>query len=122
MSKCYNIGPVNGKSSTANPWVGGIAGIASSVDYCCNIGNIIYEGTNKTFVGTLLGYTEGTLSNSYALTNAQLNGIGKNWSSTPEPTKVNTVAEMPTVLEIVGNGFKADTNNINNGYPILSWQ
>jgi len=122
VSKCYNIGPVNGKSSTANPWVGGIAGIASSVDYCCNIGTVAYEGPSSNYVGTILGATEGTLSNSYALTNATLNGIGKNWSLAPEPTKLNTVAEMPTVLEIVGNAFKADTNNINNGYPILSWQ
>jgi len=123
LSRCYNLGKIEGKKVSGNPSVGGISGgVSKNVEYCCNVGEVIYEGTSAYTVGTLLGYTEGTLSNSYALTNAQLNGIGKNWSSTPEPTKVNTVAEMPTILEIVGNGFKADTNNINNGYPILSWQ
>ena len=124
ISKCYNIGKINGKMTSGTPRTGGVIGAYSTgdVDYCCNIGNITYEGTSAKYVGTLLGLTEGTLSNSYALTNATLNGIGRNYSSTSEPTKVNTVAEMPTVLEIVGNGFKADTNNINNGYPILNWQ
>ena len=26
------------------------------------------------------------------------------------------------VITIIGGEFKEDTNNINNGYPILSWQ
>ena len=31
---------------------------------------------------------------------------------------------MPKILDVVnGEGaFKEDTNNINNGYPILNWQ
>jgi len=91
-------------------------------EYCCNIGTINYEVKSSSCIGTLTGYLEGTLPNSYTLNHAMLNGIGFNASSAPEPTKVNTVAEMPTVLEIVGSGFKADSNNINNGYPILSWQ
>jgi len=124
LSRCYNLGKIEGKKPTG-PMVGGIAGGGGSggVEYCCNIGEITYQGSSADCVGTLIGLIGGTLTNSYSLKNAQLNGIGLNYGGiATEPTKLNTVAEMPTVLEIVGNGFKADTNNINNGYPILSWQ
>lgn len=29
---------------------------------------------------------------------------------------------MPTIISVVDRGFIEDTNNISNGYPILSWQ
>ena len=122
IDRCYNIGKIEGKQPDSMPRVGGISGGCGDAEYICNVGEIIYEGTSTKYVGTLLGLTEGTVSNSYTLTNETLNGIGRNYSSTPEPTKVDTVAEMPTILEIVGEGFKEDTNNINNGYPILTWQ
>ena len=32
--------------------------------------------------------------------------------------------EMPSVISVINgdNAFVEDTNNINNGYPILKWQ
>ena len=30
--------------------------------------------------------------------------------------------EMKNILEVIGENFKADSNNINNGYPLLKWQ
>ena len=35
---------------------------------------------------------------------------------------VDNINDMPNMLSIVGDGFKEDSNNINNGYPLLSWQ
>jgi len=124
LSRCYNLGKIEGKRASGDPWVGGVVGQTDyNVEYCCNVGNIIYTGDSTKYVGTLGGrMSVDKVSNSYTLTNAQLNGVGTNYSEPAGLVKANTAAEMPTVLEIVGNGFKADTNNINNGYPILSWQ
>lgn len=30
--------------------------------------------------------------------------------------------EMPSLLSVIGNNFKSDVDNINNGYPILDWE
>ena len=35
---------------------------------------------------------------------------------------VENINDMPDILSIVGNEFKEDTNNINNGNPLLNWQ
>ena len=35
---------------------------------------------------------------------------------------VENINDMPDILSIIGNEFKEDTNNINNGYPVLNWQ
>lgn len=37
-------------------------------------------------------------------------------------TEAKTREELKKCYELLGNAFKQDTNNINNGYPILLWQ
>ena len=37
-------------------------------------------------------------------------------------TKAKSSEELKKCYELLGNAFKKDTNNINNGYPILDWQ
>ena len=39
-------------------------------------------------------------------------------------TEWDSLDDFPSVLDVVNNegAFKADTNNINDGYPILEWQ
>jgi len=123
ISKCYNFGAVIGKTSSGTPAVGGICGSdAYDVDYCCNVGEISYEGDSTKYVGAVVGKIRKTMSNSYFLNNTTLNGIARNYSGTAQPTRVETIEEMPAVLEIIGEGFKSDTKNINGGYPILNWQ
>ena len=33
-----------------------------------------------------------------------------------------TDIELKKLYNVLGKSFKEDTNNINNGYPILQWQ
>lgn len=122
ISSCYNLGKVEGIQTSSTPKVGGIVGTVQNVVNCCNAGEVIYEGVSAKYVGTLVGSLTGSVTNSYTLTNSTLNGIGRNYTSSPEPTKVDFVSQMPTVLEIVGDAFKEDANNINDGYPLLNWQ
>lgn len=37
-------------------------------------------------------------------------------------TDAKTSDELKKCYELLGSAFKEDTNNINNGYPILDWQ
>ena len=37
-------------------------------------------------------------------------------------TEAKTSDELKKCYELLGNAFKEDVNNINNGYPLLSWQ
>ena len=50
-------------------------------------------------------------------------GVGESENSTGV-IQLDSIEDFPSVLDVVnGEGaFKEDTNNINNGYPILEWQ
>ncbi len=41
---------------------------------------------------------------------------------TIEKSSTQTETEMKILVPALGSAFKKDTNNINQGYPILSWQ
>lgn len=36
--------------------------------------------------------------------------------------KVLSISELKNAASLLGKAFKEDTENINNGYPILSWE
>jgi len=117
----YNLGDVFG-STTQETIVGGVVAQGESIEKCYNTGLVEYEASSTKRIGAVIGVITETQTNSYYLNNTELNGIGRNYSGATEPTKVNAIEEMPTVLSVVGSAFKADTNNINGGYPILNWQ
>ncbi len=39
-------------------------------------------------------------------------------------TEFEKISDFPKLIDIVNvdGSFKEDTNNINNGYPVLNWQ
>ena len=93
IENCYNIADISGVGH-----VGGITGtLAGNIMNCYTIANI----TGNSNIGTFYGYkskiTSSTVENCYS----------KN--------------DTFTYLDL-GDAFKEDKNNINNGYPILSWQ
>ena len=73
------------------------------------------------------------MENCFYLKGTAIGGInGKDIEGQAMPLEAS---EMPSVLEVVSTGnekvewngemvdiWKEDTNNINNGYPILFWQ
>ena len=126
IENCYNIGNINiiAKSDIAN--IGGIEarGNAGSIKNSCNGGKIeINSEINLERVGSILGDNEyggnpATLSNCIWKKGTYSKSIGKGAGETTE------AEDMPSVLSIVNieSYFKEDTNNINNGYPLLNWQ
>ena len=86
------------------------------------VSNVTATGSYNT-VGAIVGlnHNQGTIENSKYLSSTATKGADTNWG-TADITSVDSIDDMPTVLEIVGDAFKADANNINGGYPLLNWQ
>ncbi len=118
---CYNTGSV----VAIKP--GGITGQSlqgSSVKNCYNIGNITkLEGityVDYSHYGIVAGIDEeAEINNCYYLDGSVNNG---NDIDKCEGVLNKSPEELKSLSTILGESFKEDTNNINNGYPILTWQ
>ena len=143
IKECYNIGNVTTETTNAGGIVGSING--GSIENCYNVGNITGTGTN---IGGIIGLGSGNseASNSYNIgyiTSSNNNGggiIGYNQSinilncyylinsvnggngTIVAGCEFKSEEEMKNIAKILGNAFKEDIKNINNGYPILNWQ
>lgn len=103
---CYNTALVTSSSDSSKVYAGGIAGYCKSLNNCYNISTITADyangiagsGTKVTNCYYLLGTTEDAKATS------------------------KTIDEIKVLTNILGNEWKNDTKNINNGYPILGWQ
>ena len=148
VKNSYNYGPVTSSGDS----VGGIVGWMGSAINTYNLntvstthsatGGILGCGDDKSSVinsynsgkctfGGILGYQYGTskienftmkLKNNYYLSGSAAYGLGGYESNLgAEPLSQD---EMPSVISVINgdNAFVEDTNNINNGYPILKWQ
>ena len=119
----YNLGQVNGNHLN---WTGGILGAVSSNKKI--IGNVSKGDSNG---GGILGKEESisdyakitaTIKDNYYLSTSATYGLyGYKLNANAEPLSQD---EMPSVISVINgdNAFVEDTNNINNGYPILKWQ
>ena len=107
VSSSYNTGKVN----AINYRAGGICGQNSTDSYiysCYNIGEIKAENNP----GGIVGGDFGTITNCY-----YLNTIIKENNE-----QAKSEEELKSMQSELGDDFIEDTENINNGYPILSWQ
>ena len=128
---CYNMGELKvGSNIIAN--IGGVIGNnwSNSVNSCYNFGNInVLEGQNIR-KGMLIGKNGVDISkitNVYyketeGMTAIGNGNMGDNSTMVLTEDKMRNNEEFVTLLNQDGNVWKMDTNNINNGYPILSWQ
>ena len=118
ISNTYNLGDILSSSYGAGI-VGQLYDLVSPKVYdSYNIGiadggivGNIYQNQNKF-----------KLSNNYYLQGTASYGINSLQSNVgAEPLSEE---EMPSVISVINgdNAFAEDTNNINNGYPILKWQ
>ena len=131
VANVFNIGgiKVNIQTSNGNLVVGGIAGNTNwsdtvKMNYAYNTGKIELESAISQNIGSISGNLKlATLNNCYYLKGTYDVAIG-NDDSIKGIQELDSIDEFPSVLEVVnGEGvFKEDTNNINNGYPILQWQ
>jgi len=123
VSDCYNTGSV---IATTN-LVGGIVGSNNeesekekNIKNCYNIGVV----SDVKSSGGILGSGK-VSSNCYYLTGTASYGIGylpdtKKESNTNASSK--NEKELKALASTLGEEFTEDTTNINNGYPVLTWQ
>ena len=96
-----------------------VDGVEKAIAEAEKLGGIV--GSNNRFVyegQELIGKT----TNSYCLENGSINAFGENTGIAGEECSTKTSSELKNLASTLGSAFKTDTNNINNGYPILSWQ
>ena len=131
ISNSYNCGNIKIKgNATGDFYIGGAIGKNKGIiNNFCNIGNIISDVkvTGKyNYVGAIvsLNYSDGKIENTYYLKDTCANGIEENWGNETDvdTLEIDKIENMPAILEIIGTEFREDENNINNGYPILTWQ
>ena len=134
INNVYNKGEIVFTSASSKTFVGGICGIHdnykdtedSYLKNSYNIGNINGEVSGELYVGNIYGKTTSTtlIENCYYLQNSQYEGIGQNNSDNSEVIGFteDDKEELVSKLNKTINEWKYDTNNINNGYPILNWQ
>lgn len=137
LTNCYNTGDVTGNLA------GGIAGSHSLWQYpnthnydvgkvsnCYTTGKV--TGSTGATIGAAVGklHTGGGGQNTYrdfqvyALEGTCAQLVGQKSENAKDVTAFKTAAELKSdaMLTTLGDGFKADGANINNGYPVLVWQ
>ena len=128
IKNVINVGEIVAKGSNGQfIKVGGVVGriMGGTLEEAYNIGKVLVDtNCNVSPIGNFDTAQNGIGINCYYLKDTV--GIGESGSLAPiiEGMKEITLEEMPTILEVVNseNTFKEDTNNINNGYPILNWE
>lgn len=128
VSNCYNIGEIVGKANNS----GGIIGLnRGNLKNSYNTGNV---SSTQTIIGAVVGNNNeffdsttnmtysGTIDNSYALEGSANKLFGENTSEINENCSFKNSSELKSLYNILGNAFREDLENKNNGYPILFWQ
>ena len=124
----FNFGKIIPKKNTYLI-IGGITanndgGNSIHINYAYNLGVINLDNTSSGLIGSIVG-VDIQCNECYYLKGTYDVGIGGKETITGV-TELDSIDKFPSVLEIMNKGedkaFKEDTNNINNGYPILEWQ
>lgn len=139
ITNCYNKGTI--EALTDN--VGGIVGrmqSSTTVNYCYSAGSVVSAAESSTYVGGVVGYPNTNNTNpsivSYCYydntvatgvsgaVNSDDNGTDYCGLSTDDMQgSVSTIGTLLYYLSQDDNtGWTADTESINGGYPILTWQ
>lgn len=142
ITDCYNTGDVTGSE-----FVGGIAGshdvwqypnthnyATGKVSNCYTTGKVTGSSDNAT-IGAAVGklHTGRTVSleqttyrdfQVYALEGICAQLVGQKSENAKDATAFKTAAELKSdaMLTTLGDAFKKDAGNVNNGYPVLVWQ
>ena len=142
ITDCYNTGDVTGSE-----FAGGIAGshdpwqfpnthnyAVGKVSNCYTTGKVTGSSDNAT-IGAAVGklHTGGIVSleqttyrdfQVYALEGICAQLVGQKSENAKDATAFKTAAELKSdaMLTTLGDAFKKDAGNINNGYPVLVWQ
>lgn len=120
IANCYNTGKVTAKEESGAPFDSFVAGIVGrgrgKVENSYNVGTVVSTGDVTAIHGSDINAYGKKASveivNSYYL----IDSFGDTYAAT------KTSEELKGLAVTLGSAWKADTSNVNNGYPILLWQ
>ncbi len=117
VENCYNTGMV----TFAGFYAGGICGYLTSgtVKNCYNIGNVSSDYSGQAIIGTTDAGV--TIENCYYL-NISNAAIDENTGVTAKEEADMKTESFITGLNNGQNVWVADSKNMNQGFPVLSWQ
>ncbi len=116
IKNCYNIAKITGTGSNVGGIAGSIFNEGCLIHNCYNIGEV---RSNNNLGGAIVGvFVAGTIQNCYYLENIVNGGNGIHVKGAIS----KTMEEMKQIDNLLGNDFKKDSQNSNNGYPVLTWQ
>ena len=127
VQSCANLGNISGRNTAIGGIIGSSSGTGHITSYCYNRGNI----TGFNYAGGIVGQCASKISSSYSTGVVNLtstwNNKGDIFGGGKGASKENcfsaddsNIAEVANLIS--SSKFVADENNINDGYPILSWQ
>lgn len=142
ITDCYNTGDVTGSE-----FAGGIAGshdvwqypnthnyATGKVSNCYTTGKVTGSSDNaiigaavgKLHTGNIVSLEQTTYRDFqvYALEGTCAQSVGQKSENAKDTTAFKTAAELKSdaMLTTLGDAFKKDAGNVNNGYPVLVWQ
>ena len=130
LQGCYNVG----KIKAATNYAGGLVGANAALLASCYIENCYSAGAvdESTIAGAVAGTESGTkgltYNNIFYSTDSASKAIGKSGTSAPAGTpEAKEEAALKAAVLALQDGagesiFAEDTENINNGWPVLAWQ
>ncbi len=127
LSNCFNTGDMNIdmlKNSNDTTGIGSVVGYSyqGNINYCYNIGKMNFINEKVQNIGQIAGgINSATVNNCYGIT-GQIDVIGHSSNSAISNVKLIEENNIPDILQVIGENFKEDSSNINNGYPVLNWQ
>lgn len=141
INSCYNTGAVSGNTA------GGIVAwqfmdqlpnthnfVTSKVSNCYTTGTVTGSSDNaiigaavgKLHTGNIVSLEQTTYRDFqvYALEGTCAQLVGQKSENAKDATAFKTAAELKSdaMLTTLGDAFKKDAGNVNNGYPVLVWQ
>ena len=122
INSCYNNAIITGTTKVAG--ICGIIGIYGEgtqnyIENCYNSKNISFSTIGGAIANYIISGEMLYCKNNYYVENT-VNSSNEN--ITIDGVILKTSEDLKNSASILGETFKEDSNNINNGYPILAWQ
>ncbi len=128
VTNCYNFGTISNTGTTqVGRWHGGIVGMADAtvtITNCYDIGTIVegYSWNWNPIIGHV-DYYYSTVHDNYSLKGLK---AGDSNASTQKNTigivKTEEEFQSASMIDLLGSAYTMDTDEINDGYPVLDWQ
>ena len=131
INNCFNVAEIKVESNIdisnnqSNIYISNILGMSNygNMNNCYNTGILNIENKDFNFIGQIVGDAYKTiLNNCFGIMEEDTKAIGNQNKTTINNVTLIEKNEVTDILQIIGEEFKNDSKNINQGYPVLNWE